>query len=192
MIVDFLLYIVKLCAELFGSVFLIRFMMQWVRAPFRNPLGRFIFALSDWAVVPLRRVLPGFWGVDMSSLVLAWLVQCLYYLFAFFGSGVGGFDAVINLAVHGTVAIAALIETARLFLYLVFGITVANAVLSWVNPHAPLASVLDALAEPFLRPFRRFIPPIGGIDISPIALILVVQLLLRVLSELRYSFFVHG
>ncbi|HEX2761829.1 MAG TPA: YggT family protein, partial [Rhizomicrobium sp.] len=105
---------------------------------------------------------------------------------------IGGFEALVTPAVIGTVALAALVETARLFLYLVFGIVILTAIMSWVNPYAPMAPVLNALARPFLAPFQRFIPPIGGVDLSPIALIIVLQLLLGLLSGLRYSFFAHG
>ena len=192
MLVNSLFFILQTAAQLLGGVFLLRFLMQWARAPFRNPLGQFVIAASDWAVVPLRRVIPGLWGVDMSSLVLAWLVLYVYYMLAFIFSAIGGIEALVTPAVIGTVALAALIETARLFLYLIFGIVIISAIMSWVNPYAPMAPVLNALSRPFLAPFQRFIPPIGGVDLSPIALIIVLQLLLGLLSSLRYSFFIHG
>ncbi|HEY1180934.1 MAG TPA: YggT family protein [Rhodocyclaceae bacterium] len=192
MLISSLFFILQTAAQLLGGVFLLRFLMQWARVPFRNPIGQFVIAASDWAVLPLRRVVPGLWGVDMSSLLLAWLVQYVYYMLAFALSSIGGFEALVTPAVIGTVALAALVETARLFLYLVFGIVILTAIMSWVNPYAPMAPVLNALARPFLAPFQRIIPSIGGVDLSPIALIIVLQLLLGLLSGLRYSFFAHG
>lgn len=192
MLTDSLFFILQTAAQLLGGIFLLRFLMQWARVPFRNPIGQFVVAASDWAVLPLRRVVPGLWGVDLSSLLLAWLVQYAYYMLAFAASSIGGFEALVTPAVIGTVALAALIETARLFLYLIFGIVILTAVMSWVNPYAPMAPVLNALARPFLAPFQRFIPPLGGVDLSPIVLMIVLQLLLGLLAGLRYSFFVHG
>lgn len=192
MLMQSLYFILQTAAQLLGGVFLLRFLMQWARVPFRNPIGHFVIAASDWAVLPLRRVIPGLWGVDMSSLVLAWLVQYVYYMLAFALSPLGGVEALVAPAVIGTVALAALIETARLFLYLVFGIVLITAIMSWVNPYAPLAPVLNAMARPFLAPFQRIIPTLGGVDLSPIALIVVLQLLLGLLASLRYSFFMHG
>ena len=192
MLINSLFFILQTAAQLLGGIFLLRFLMQWARVPFRNPVGQFVIAVSDWAVLPLRRVIPGLWGVDLSSLVLAWVVQYIYYMVIFASSPVGGIEALVTPGVIGTVALAALIETARLFLYLVFGIVILTAIISWVNPYAPMAPVLNALARPFLAPFQRFIPPIGGVDLSPIALIIVLQLLLGLLSGLRYSFFAHG
>lgn len=192
MLISSLFFILQTAAQLLGGVFLLRFLMQWARVPFRNPIGQFVIAASDWAVLPLRRVVPGLWGVDMSSLLLAWLVQYIYYMLAFALSSIGGFEALVTPAVIGTVALAALVETARLFLYLIFGIVILTAIMSWVNPYAPMAPVLNALARPFLAPFQRIIPSIGGVDLSPIALIIVLQLLLGLLSGLRYSFFAHG
>ena len=79
-----------------------------------------------------------------------------------------------------------LLETVKVGLYLLMGVVLMSAIFSWVNPYAPLAGVVNAMAEPFLRPFRRFIPPIGGVDLSPIALLLLLQLLQNVVAMGRY------
>lgn len=85
------------------------------------------------------------------------------------------------------VALLALLEVAKIGLYLVLGAVIVSAVFSWVNPYAPLAAVFDTLTRPLLRPFRRFIPPVGGVDLSPLALLLVLQIALFVLDGLRRS-----
>lgn len=188
MLMQSLLFILQTAADLLGGIFLLRFLMQWARVPFRNPIGQFVVAASDWAVLPARRIIPGLWGMDLASLLLAWLVQLTYFMLVLALSGLGEFAP----AAMGTVALVALIETARLFLYLIFGIVIITAIMSWVNPYAPMAPVLNALARPFLAPFQRFIPPLGGVDLSPIALIIVLQLLLSLLAGLRFSLFAAG
>lgn len=189
MLMQSLLFILQTAADLLGGVFLLRFLMQWARVPFRNPIGQFVIAASDWAVLPMRKIIPGLLGLDMASVLLAWLVQMAYFLLVLALSGLGEFA---TPAAVGTMALVALIETARLFLYLVFGIVIVMAVMSWVNPHAPLAPVLNALARPFLAPFQRFIPPLGGVDLSPLVLIIVLQLLLAMLAGWRVGLFAHG
>ena len=186
MLMQSLLFILQTAADLLGGIFLLRFLMQWARVPFRNPIGQFVVAASDWAVMPARKVIPGLWGMDMASLLLGLagandLLACWCWVCPAWAS--------LTPAAVGSVALVALIETVRLFLYLIFGIVIITAIMSWVNPYAPMAPVLNALARPFLAPFQRFIPPLGGVDLSPIVLIIVLQLLLSLLAGLRLSLF---
>lgn len=189
MLMQSLLFILQTAADLLAGVFLLRFLMQWARVPFRNPVGQFVVAASDWAVLPARKIIPGLWGFDMASLVLAWLVQASYFMLVLALAGLGETG---GPAIVGSLALVALIETLRLFLYLIFGIVIIMAIMSWVNPYAPMAPVVNALARPFLAPFQRFIPPLGGVDLSPIVLIIVLQLLLALLAQLRYALFALG
>jgi YggT family protein len=189
MLTQSLFFILQTAADLLGGIFLLRFLMQWARVSFRNPIGQFVIAASDWAVMPARKIIPGLWGMDLPSLVLAWLVQCTYFALVF---GLSGMSEFVTPAAVGTIALVALIETVRLFLYLIFGIVIITAIMSWVNPYAPMAPILNALARPFLAPFQRFIPPIGGVDLSPIVLIIALQLLLGLLAGLRLSVFALG
>jgi YggT family protein len=157
--------------------FLLRFAMQWLRAPFRNPAGQAVTALTDWAVKPLRRVLPGFRGVDWSTLLLAWLAQFLWLLALALLVGRAGVDA----AALATLALLAAVELIKAMLWLLIIVVIAQAVLSWTAPDGPLAGVLNALTFRFLSPIRRVIPPIGGtLDLSPLILIVGVQILLMV------------
>ena len=161
---------------------LVRFAMQWARAPFRNPLGQFIVAVTDWMVRPVRRVIPGLFGVDMASLLLAWLWQVVYQGIAL---GFSGVLLAVSPAPTLLVAVLAVLELAKISLYLVMGAVIIAAVFSWVNPYAPLAGVFNTLTSPLLRPFRRVIPPVGGVDLSPLALLLVLQIALFVIASLR-------
>ena len=159
---------------------LARFALQWARAPFRNPVGQFVVAVTDWMVRPARRVIPSAWGLDLPSLLLAWGCQGAYLGFAYGlmggGLGIGDIAAIAQLALIGLGEAAC---------HLAFGILIVAVVISWINPHAPLAPVFGALAQPMLRPFQRLIPPIGGVDLSRIAPFLIIQVLLIVLSYAR-------
>jgi len=154
--------------------FLLRFTMQWLRAPFRNPLGQAVVALTDWAVKPLRRVVPGYKGLDGSTLLLAWLAQLAWLaaLHLLSGLGFGG----------GTAAMLALlagVALVRAALWLLIIVVFLQAILSWTAPDGPLAGVLNALTFRFLAPIRRTIPPLGGtLDLSPLILIVIAQLAL--------------
>ena len=169
----------------FTLLLLARFFMQWQRVPFHNQMGHFVLATTDWLVRPLRRVVPGVWGLDMASVLPAWLAQVFYVALELSLRGVpfGGPGGVaLGLAGMG------FIELMRMAVYLVFALVLVSAVLSWVAPHAPAAPIVRRLAEPFLRPFRRIIPTIANVDLSPLVLLLLLQILLVVLAGLRGLF----
>lgn len=182
MLISLFTLIVGTLCDLLALAFLARFAMQWLRVPFRNQIGRFVLALTDWAVLPMRKVVPGLFGLDLASLIPAWLVQTLFMSVVIGASGVhGGATA----AGFGATLIAGLIETLRLALYLAMGVVIMSAILSWVNPYAPIAPTFAQLAEPLLRPFRRLIPPIGGVDLSPLGALLLLQAGLMLLGHFR-------
>lgn len=163
---------------------LARALMQWARAPFRNPLGEFIFAVTDWAVKPARRVIPSAFGWDLPSLLLAWLAQAILHgLLVLLG------PADLTPAAIGWVGLLALVAVLRIAIYLLMGVVIVAALLSWINPHAPLAPLFNIITRPFLRPFQRLIPLVGGVDLSPMALLLVLQVLLTVLATAQRSLF---
>ncbi|MDD5248712.1 MAG: YggT family protein [Rhodocyclaceae bacterium] len=181
MFTQLLLQLVDLAASFFAGLFVLRFILQWARAPFRNPIGHFVVTLTDWGVLPLRRIVPGYRGLDLASLVMAWLVETvsLLLVLAIIGALAGGGD-MIALAL-----VAGFIEMLRTVAYVIIGATLGVVILSWVNPYAPLAPVFNAVAQPFLRPFQRLVPPIAGIDLSPLFLLLLLQLTLGLLSSLK-------
>ncbi|MBI2315585.1 MAG: YggT family protein [Betaproteobacteria bacterium] len=177
-----------LIETVFGSfvfLLLLRFYMQRLRAPFRNPVGEFVTVLTNWIVLPARRVIPGMFGLDLATLLLAWLAEALSWVLVLWVKGM----ALSGTAGIATGAIAALaaVELLRLSLYLLVGVVLVQVVLSCVNPYTPLAPVFDALTRPFYRPFRRFIPPIGSIDIVPLVVLVVAQVLLIAVGTLSQS-----
>jgi YggT family protein len=184
MLAQIFLFVLDSVCGFLTLALLVRFAMQWARAPFRNPLGQFIVAITDWMVRPVRRLVPGLFGLDTASLLLAWLCQVVYQGTAL---GFSGVLSAVSLAPTLVVALLALLEVAKIGLYLLIGAVIVSAVFSWVNPYAPLAEVFNTLTRPLLRPFRRIIPPVGGVDLSPLALLLVLQIALFVIASLRNS-----
>lgn len=182
MIAHLFTLIVGTLADFLSLAFLARFAMQWTRAPFQNPVGQFVLAVTDWAVLPLRKLVPGLFGLDLVSLLLAWLVQSIYLSIVV---GVTGMFATASASAMGVTLVVALIETLRLAAQLASGIVIVAALMSWINPYAPLAPVFDQLADPLLRPVRRFIPSVGGIDLSPLVVLLGLQAVLVVLGHWR-------
>jgi YggT family protein len=153
---------------------LLRFIMQWLRAPFRNPIGQAVTALTDWAVKPLRRLLPGFGGYDWASLLFAWIGQVLW-LVALAALGSAEFSGTLA----GYLLVLALVELLRASLWILIGAVFLQAILSWIAPDGPLAGVLNALTFRVLAPIRRVIPPLGGsLDLSPLIVIVLAQLAL--------------
>jgi YggT family protein len=180
---NLLLLILETVSGFFVILLLMRFYMQWLRISFRNQLGRFVVAATDWIVQPARRAIPGAFGLDLPSLLMALALHGSYLTLAFWLKHFS-FGAHAGIAVPVILAIA-MLELVRFSVYLLFGIVIVAAVLSWVNPHAPLAPAFNALARPFLRPFQRLIPPIANVDLSPLVLLLVLQISLMLLAWLR-------
>lgn len=162
--------------------FLARVWMQWARAPFRNPVGQFVLVFTNWAVLPLRRIVPGLFGIDLASVLAAWLTQCAYLAILASLSSFG-LDAPGGLL---AVAWAAALAVLRMFVYLLMGVVILAALLSWISPHAPAAPLFNGLAAPLLAPVRRVVPVFGGgLDFSPLVVILLLQVVLIVLENLR-------
>ncbi len=168
--------ILALIVETFFSVLvyllLLRFYMQVLRAPFRNPIGEFVTGLTNWCVRPVRRVVPGLAGIDLSSLLLAWLCEAIKLAVLNLLRGV----PLIGGPAIGAVLALAVVELLRDSLYLLMGVVFIQVILSWVSPYNDVQGVLNALTRPFYRLFRRFIPPIGNIDLSPLFVLLLAQI----------------
>lgn len=158
-------------------LFLIRFHFQWLRVPFRNPLGQFVVALTNWAVVPARRVIPGLAGLDLATLLLAWLFQVLglWALFAIAGG---------NPSVAALAAVAA-VDLVRYSVYILVFAVILHVAITWINPDAPVEPLLGMITRPFLRPLRRYVPPVANVDLSPMVLIIILYVLLIPLAYLR-------
>ncbi len=179
MLVQVVVFLADAVVGFFSALFLLRFYMQAFRVSFAGPVGHFVVSLTNWAVKPLRRIIPGVAGLDWASLFSALALQLFLagLLVALggglpFADGAGAALTVLWWAVRGLL---------RLSIYLLIGVLILQAVLSWVNPYSPVAAPANQLTRPFLDPIRRILPPISGIDLSPLVAILLAQVVLMFL-----------
>jgi len=171
---DPIIFLVRTLLGLYAAVVLLRFLLQWARADFYNPISQLVVKVTTPALRPLRRLIPGYAGMDLAALVLAWLVKSLELFIV-------ALIAAPHFSPLGAPAWA-LPELVRLTIDIFVFSVVIRAILSWLNPdpYHPVARVLDNLTEPILRPARRLLPPAGGLDLSPV-LVLIGLVLLRML-----------
>ena len=158
---------------------LLRFYFQAFRVSFRNQIGAFVVQLTNWLVMPLRKVLPGFFGLDLASLLPAYLLQVLLLAAAVSLRGTVGLPPAGALV--GIILWQGVLATLRFSIYLLIGALFLQAILSWVSSYSPLVQPVSQLTRPFLRPIQRIVPPIAAIDLSPLVAILLAQLVLMFL-----------
>ncbi len=175
MLNEALLFLFDALLQPFAAILLLRFHLQWLRAPMRNPLGEFIMALTDFLVLRARRSIPAAKGFDTASLLLAFMVEAIYLVAVLWAQG---FPFIV-FPLPGLLAWTA-VKLLRLSLYLLMAALFAQALLSWVNPYTPIAGLLNAITRHFLIPLQRRIPPLGNIDFSLLVLLIVCQLILIV------------
>jgi YggT family protein len=172
LLLNILQYIVDAAASVLGGVLLLRFWMQAIRVRPPSSVAQFTFTLTDWLVKPLRRVLPGIGGYDWASLLGAFLIVVLASSLLF----VVGFDVQMVL-------LHALLRFLNWIIYGFMALLIIEAIFSWINPNAPLAPFVHALNEPLLRPVRRVVPPLGGLDLSVLVVLVLLQIAQLVLSR---------
>lgn len=172
------MFLAETVIGLFALALLLRFYLQIVRAPYRNPVSQFLCALTDFIVIPARRVIPGLWGMDLASLVLAWLAQVmlLFVLFALSGTEP---RSTIGALVLGACLLAA-VKIVKMSIYILMVAVIIQAILSWVNPYSPVMPLINSLTLPFLRPLQKRVPTVANVDLSPLVLIIALQLVLMV------------
>jgi YggT family protein len=154
----------------YAALLLLRFHMQWLHAPLRNPLGEFVILLTDPLVLRARRLIPSLHTLDMATLLLAFLVE-MFYLSTVLLLHEYPLNTLILL-------IWALIKLIKISIYLLMGALFMEALLSWTNPHAPFAPVLKSITYPFLRPLRRLVPQTGSLDFSFLILFFLCYIVL--------------
>jgi YggT family protein len=175
MIQQAIAFVLETVFDLFILVALVRFWMQVFRVPARNPMTQFTIAVTDFAVRPLRRIIPGLFGLDLASFLVAWMAEFLLQALLLM---LASADVPANPAIYSVLLFVALVKLVRLTVYIVMGAVLLQALLSWVNPHHPVAPFFDAITRPFLKPFQRAIPPIGGVDVTPVVVLILCQLVL--------------
>lgn len=171
-----IIFLVDTLLSLVLFVVLARLLLQWARADFRNPIAQAIVRITNPLILPLRRVLPPIRKVDTASVVAVILVAIIKrgILFALTGYGTPPLQVwVLTVAV----------ELAQVILNTYFYAILMYSLLSLIAPggYSPLQSLLASICEPLLQPFRRLIPPIAGIDLSPLWVMIAIQVILRLL-----------
>jgi YggT family protein len=179
MITNALQFLLHTILGLFILALMLRFFLQLTRAPFQNPISQAIVVLTNFAVRPVRRIVPALGGIDLSTLLLAYLAQLLLEVASLwlndFPLFVAGSPVLLSL-----LGISA-VELLKLSIYIFMYAAIIHAILTWVNSYTPVTPVLDALTRPVLQPVRRLLPTAGGIDFSPLVVIIIAQLLLIIL-----------
>ncbi|MGQ5524270.1 YggT family protein [Chitinimonas sp. PSY-7] len=177
MLAEALSFLVRNLVSFFILNLLLRFYLQVARAPFGHPLAQFTVKLTNFAVLPLRKLIGSMRGYDTATLLLAWLSAIVMHFILLLLSP-WPINFLTPVAAIGLMMLS-LVELMKLSLYLLFATVIVQAILSWVSPYNPLTPMLEAISRPFLSPLRKVIPVIGGIDLSPLALILILQMLLQ-------------
>jgi len=165
-------YLVQTLFSLYILAVLLRFLLQIARADFYNPISQAIVKVTDPALKPLRKIIPGFGGIDVSALCLALIAQivALCLIILLLGAPMPSLLLMVGWSALGLVAIV---------LKFFFFALLAVIILSWIAPHSnsPIATLIYQLTEPVMRPARNLIPPIGGLDLSPIFIFIAISLI---------------
>jgi YggT family protein len=171
-------FLIQTLFDLYLFTLLLRFILQYLRVDYYNPFTQFIVKVTNPVVVPLRRIIPGLWGIDFATLV-AILALTLIKITLITLVSLHKLPGPIGLLVWSAGNISGL--TIKLFFYAIL----ANVILSWVAPmaYSPVTVILKRLTDPLMRPARKYIPQIGGFDISPIPVIIVLELLIMLLAD---------
>lgn len=175
------IYLVQALGTLYLLVVLLRFLLQVARADFYNPISQAIVKLTNPLLIPLRKVIPGVRGIDLASLVLALLVEIVVFELIFLMTG--GLIPLIPVVTWAALACV------NLVLNIFFWGLLISIIFSWIAPHSrhPILLLLHQLMEPALAPFRRIIPAMGGLDITPIFAFLLINVLSMIVSAMAQS-----
>ncbi len=166
-----LVFLIQTLFGLYILVVMLRFLLQWARADFYNPLSQFIVKVTTPALRPMRRIIPGLGGLDFSAIVLMWLLKTLELMLVILIT-----SGIFNPIGPMLWAVPQLVDLAiNVFLFAIL----IQVVISWINPgtYNPVIGVINSLTDPIMRPARRLIPPISGLDLSPMLVILGLYLL---------------
>ena len=178
-----LLLIINTLIDLYVLLVILRFVLQMLRADFYNPISQFVVRVTTPPLKPLRRIIPGIVGQDIASLVLAMLVLLLkYLLISSLGAGaisIANAVAPIGSASIGGLILIALADELAIFINIFMFAIIVQVILSWVNPGAynPAIGLINSISQPVMRPIQRLIPPMGGLDLSPLFAMLALMVI---------------
>ena len=176
-ITNTLSFVVQFIFGIYILLVLLRFLLQWVRADFYNPISQFVVQATQPVLKPLRRMVPSLGGLDTASLLLMFALQfvSLWLIFSIEGRSAG----IVGLALLAVTHLLTLLI--YVFMFCVFVLVI----LSWIQPQSynPAIGLLNSLAAPVMRPAQRLVPPMGGLDLSPLAVFLVLGIVLRLFID---------
>jgi len=163
-----LVFVVNAVAQLYLFVLLLRILLPWLGADYRNPITQAILKITSPVVVPLRRIIPPVGRVDTATVLVAFIIQYLLILLILLIFG--------RTADIGTIALTAVVDLVLLLLRLFVFAIIIRVILSWISPggYNPALAIIHALTDRVLLPFRRIIPPLGGLDLSPLVAIILI------------------
>ncbi len=183
MLTQILIFLIEVAVTLVGGASLLRLYMRWRRMAMGNPVGRFVQALSDWLVLPLQRIVPPGDKLDVASLLAAWLLKLGQY---------AALMTLLGLARWSVLPVLALLGVAKLAVSVATAVIIVAAVLSWTGNRTLVRDVFERLAEPLLAPVRKLLPLVGGVDLSPLALIIGLQVVGIALGSMQGNLFGGG
>lgn len=171
-------FLIQSVFDFYLFILLLRLLLQYLRVDYYNPITQFIIKITSPVVVPLRRIIPGYWGIDLATVVLIFIVS-LMKLSLISVLSIHHFPNIFGLILWSLGDLIGL--TIKLFFYAVL----ASVIISWVAPsnHSPLFIIVQRLTDPLLKPARRLIPQVAGFDISPIPVLLLLQILIILMAE---------
>lgn len=177
-------FIIDTLATLYTGAVLLRLLLQLVKADYYNPICQFVVTITHPVLRPLRRAIPSAGRFDTASLVLMLALQTLALVILAVLQG-------LTLPSLGGILVLALMHTLELFFDFYVGVILGSALLSWISPqgHSPVVSLLYSLSEPVLEPARRLLPTIGGIDLSPLAVLMALELVRMLMLPLLQQLF---
>lgn len=171
-------FLIETLFGLYILAIMVRFLLQLVRADFYNPFSQFLVKVTNPPLTPLRKIIPGFGGIDWASVILmcALKVAELVLLGMMPKSAIPPMPGILVIATAGLLSLLVYV-----FLFSIF----IQVIISWVNPgsYNPIIGLLHQLTEPLMRPARRLIPPVSGLDLSPMAVIIVLYLVLMLVVQ---------
>ncbi len=168
-------FLLDVILQPFAILLLLRFHMQWLRAPMRNKVGEFIMSITNFVVLRSRRYIPSFRGYDTSSILLAYIFETIYLYLAEF-IWVYRVPGDVSMFIAG-ILLSGIVKLMSLSITLLMVTLIIQAILSWIKPYSPAMPILNAITMPFLRPLQKRIPPAGNIDLAPFVLLVICQLL---------------
>jgi YggT family protein len=174
---------------LFGAALILRAWMQVVRLPPYNPVSNAVMQATNWIVLPLRKILPTSKTIDWASIVAALIAAFVFVILMVLVAGIEPAGLPVLLP---TLLLVAVITVIKWALNLIIWVTILMALLSWLNPQSPAMPILYQITAPFLEPLRRVLPRLGGIDLSPILLFVIVQVLLMIVTRLAVTLTMFG